>query len=294
MFGVVPRVVWSKVAPPDERGRIELAHNCLLLTRADQAQTKVLIEVGSGDKFDEKTRDIFGLAADRTIREVLLEASVRPEDIRDVIVSHLHFDHAGGLTRRVRDGESPDWSDSQISVKYTFPHAKIHVQRREFEDALANKSVMTRTYLRENLAPLRDHGVHLLESPPPFAAGYVAQRDEKPRAPLVERFTEVVPGIFAFLVPGHTWGQHALLFTDDRGQTVVFTPDVMPSANHVGAAYNMAYDVEPYLSTITRGWFLEEASKNDWLLVIDHEPGNPRVRVRGDGKGWYRLERAEP
>jgi glyoxylase-like metal-dependent hydrolase (beta-lactamase superfamily II) len=294
MFGVVPRVIWSKLMPADERGRIELAHNCLLLTRVDRPQTKVLIEVGSGDKFDAKTRDIFGLT-DRSIREALIEAGVQPEEISDVIVSHLHFDHAGGLTRRVQPGERPDWAAAGpegpgFEVKFTFANATIHAQGREFEDALHNKSVMTRTYLRENLEPLRERGVRLIECSPPFPEAHVPQRDGKPRAPLVDRFTEVLSGIFAFLVPGHTWGQHALLFVDDRGQTVVFTPDIMPTAQHVGAAYNMAYDVEPYISTVTRGWFLDEAARNDWLLVIDHEPGDPRRRVRPDQRGgWFSL-----
>ena len=294
MFGVVPRVIWSRMIDSDERGRIEVAHNCLLLTRIDQPQTKVLIETGSGDKLDAKTRDIFGLAPDRSIREAITEAGVKPDEIRHAIVSHLHFDHAGGLTRRVQPGEVPDWTSPSpegqaFGVKFTFPNATIHVQKCEYEDAIANKSVMTRTYLRENLEPLRHAGLRLIESSPPFPPGQVPSRGEKPRVPLVDRFTEVIPGIFAFIVPGHTWGQHALLFTDDRGQTVVFTPDVMPTIHHLGAAYNMAYDVEPYVSTITRGWFLDEAARNNWLLVLDHEPSDPCRRVRPDGKGWYRL-----
>ena len=90
-------------------------------------------------------------------------------------------------------------------------------------------------------------------------------------------------------MPGHTWGQQAILFTDERGRTVVFTPDVMPTVNHVGAAYSLAYDVEPYTTMITKRWFLAEAAERDWLLILDHEPGNPCMRVRPDGKGWYVL-----
>ena len=101
--------------------------------------------------------------------------------------------------------------------------------------------------------------------------------------------TEVVPGIHVLLTPGHTWGQQAVLFTDASGRRVVFTPDVMPTAWHVGAAYNLAYDVEPYTSMITRRWFLQAAHEHDWHLVLDHEPGNPCQRVEPDGKGWFRL-----
>lgn len=277
MFGVVPRVLWSKAAKPDDRGRIELAHNCLLLTRVDQPSVKVVIELGSGDKFDAKARDIFGLS-EFTIVDALREANVAPQDVSHVIVSHLHFDHAGGVTRK----------SSPSDIELTFPNAPVHVQAREWRDANANNSVMSRTYLRENLDPIRDR-VKLLDAPLPFEPGHIPAKGESPRAPLVDRLAEIVPGIFGFIVAGHTWGQQAILFTDDRGRTIVFTPDVLPTANHVGAAYNMAYDVEPYVSTVCRRWFLHEAVVNDWTLVLDHEPGEPVRKVEPDGKGWFRL-----
>jgi glyoxylase-like metal-dependent hydrolase (beta-lactamase superfamily II) len=100
----------------------------------------------------------------------------------------------------------------------------------------------------------------------------------------------VLPGIRTFLVPGHTWGQQAVLFTDEAGRTVVFTPDLLPTVHHVGAAYSLAYDVEPYTTMLTKRWFLAEAERRDWLLVLDHEPDTPCVRVRADGRGWWRLE----
>src|SRR5262245_46580908 len=274
MFGVVPRVVWSKLFPPDDQHRIKLAHNCLLLQNNSQ---NILIETGSGDKLDPKMREIFGIE-DYYIHNAVVDAGVRCEDILHVIVSHLHFDHAGGLTRR--DGAS--------GLKLTFPNARVIAQRREWDDALANRSVMTRTYYRENLDPIRDR-IQRVDSPQPFEPGQVIDRDELPTRSIEQRLTNVLPGIDVFLVPGHTWGQQAIKFTDDRGRTVVFTPDVMPTVHHVGAAYNLAYDVEPYMSTLTRHWFLLEAARRDWLLVLDHEPGNPLVRVREDGKGWFHL-----
>jgi hypothetical protein len=108
-------------------------------------------------------------------------------------------------------------------------------------------------------------------------------------APVALRETPIAPGISVFLTPGHNWGQQAVKFTDTAGRTVVFTPDVMPTVNHVGAAYSLGYDVEPYTSMVTRRWLLEEAARGDWLLVLDHEPGNPCVRVRENGKGWFEL-----
>jgi glyoxylase-like metal-dependent hydrolase (beta-lactamase superfamily II) len=147
---------------------------------------------------------------------------------------------------------------------------------------------MTRTYYPDHLEPIREQ-IRTIDSPLPFAPGQVPSRDESPVNSVRDRMTEVLPGIFVFLVPGHTWGQQAILFIDNRGGTVVFTPDVMPTIHHAGAAYSLAYDVEPYTSMITRRWFLDEAAKNDWVLVLDHEPANPLQRVRPDGKGWYKL-----
>ena len=289
MFGVIPKVVWNRAAPCDEKNRITVSHNCLLLTPDSDKAGKVLIESGSGDKFDEKNRAIFGLT-DRTVETAVIEAGVQPEAVEHAIVTHLHFDHAGGLTRLARAGEPPDWTspDGAMKVKLTFPRATVHAQKREWDDAIANTAVMTRTYFRENLEPLRDV-MRTIESPRLFAMDRTPLRDELPRTRVAQRETEVIPGIRVFLVPGHTWGQQAIKFTDDRGRTVVFTPDVMPTVNHVGAAYNLGYDVEPYTSMISRHWFLSEAAANDWLLVLDHEAGNPCVRVRADDKGWFKL-----
>jgi glyoxylase-like metal-dependent hydrolase (beta-lactamase superfamily II) len=280
MFGIVPPAIWRRTASCDERGRIELAQNCLLLKPADGRGDPLLIETGSGDKFDAKHRDIYGLT-DRCIIDALREVDCRCEDIKHVIVTHLHFDHAGGLTRRPRDGES-------AGPRLTFPNADVHVQRREWEDALMNRSVMTRTYLPENLEPIRGQ-LRLGDSPPPYPPGHLPQKTELPNSPLRDRMTEILPSIRVFNVPGHTWGSQAVTFTDNQNRTVVYTPDLIPTAGHVGPAYNMAYDVEPFISTVTRRWFLEEALKNDWLLVLDHEPGEPRRRARRDENDWYRL-----
>src|SRR6185295_11363315 len=168
-------------------------------------------------------------------------------------------------------GESP--------VKRTFPNARVYSQARELSDALANRSVMTRTYFKDHLEPVREQ-MALVDSARPFVTGYTPDRNEMPALPVELRLTPVVPGINVFLVPGHTWGQQATMFKDTKGRTVVFTPDVMPTAAHLGAAYSLSYDVEPYTSMISRHWFLSEAADRNWLLVLDHEPGNPVRRVR--------------
>lgn len=290
MFGLVPRSVWSRSVPTDDRGRITVQHNCLLLT-PEKGGDAVLIETGTGDKLDAKSRDIFALE-DRTIETALREAGSDPEAVKTVFVSHLHFDHAGGLTRLARAGEIPEWtgpgSAGEVSVVRTFPNARVVVQAREWSDALANRSVMTRTYFRDHLEPIRSH-LRLVDSPRPFVTGYTPDRDERPGAPLCVRTTEAHPGVRVFLAPGHTWGQQGVMFEDVMGRTVVFVPDCMPTVAHAGAAYSLGYDVEPYTSMVTRGWLLAEAAAGQFVLVLDHEPTSPIVRVRENGKGWYDL-----
>lgn len=275
-----------------------MQHNCLLLERSGPGEGPklVLIETGTGDKMDPKSRDLFELE-NRSILDALHEADCRPEDIGAVAVSHLHFDHAGGLTRLTKPGEKPDWvgpgsGGQEHGVKLTFPNAAVYAQAREWDDALANRSVMTRTYFRDHLEPIRGR-IRTVESAPPFAPGAIVNRDAAPALSLEKRETEIVPGVSVFLVPGHTWGQQAVKFTDEKGQTVVFTPDVMPTVQHVGAAYSLGYDVEPYTSMVTRRWFLEEAARGGWTLVLDHEPGEARQRVKRNGKGWYELAAAD-
>ncbi len=340
MFGVVPRVVWTRAIVADDKNRIELAHNCLLLERTvpksvpevaanaeserdndpstEQAAPisarvpvpqKIIIETGTGDKLDDKMVSIFGLDG-TTVESALIDAGHTPAHIDMVVVTHLHFDHAGGLTRRCRTGEKPDWSADEstpvasptaaAAVKLTFPNATIHTQLREWNDAIANTSVMTLTYYRDHLDPLLiplvDGRERLIrhDSPRPFHTGYSPKRGELPKVPISYRETEIAPGLTVFLAPGHTWGQQAVKFTDEKNRTIVFVPDVMPSVYHLGAAYSLAYDVEPYTSMITRHWLLEEAVRNDWLLFLDHEPGNPLQRVSRSKKGWYDLTPVEP
>jgi glyoxylase-like metal-dependent hydrolase (beta-lactamase superfamily II) len=330
MFGLIPRTVWSKSVPTDDRGRITVQHNCILLERvledsipplATSAPSSApssdgpdpapslgggakfaLIEVGTGDKLDDASRELFDMEP-RTILTALAEVGRRPEDIGAVVVSHLHFDHAGGLTRLALPHETPDWvgpaggmakARPDHGVKLSFPYAVVFCQQREWDDALANRSVMTRTYFRDHLEPLASR-TFLIDSPPPFALDYIPGRDELPFSSLPYRETYLpgLPGVSVFRVPGHTWGQQAVKFFDEHGRAVVFTPDVMPTASHLGAAYNLGYDVEPYTSMVSRHWLLDEAAARHWVLVLDHEPGHPCFRVERNGKGWFNL-RPEP
>lgn len=253
MFGLTPRPLWERLVTPDDRHRIPLQQNCLLLEREGSL---VLIEAGIGDKLSDKLRAIYDQER-RTVADAIREVGRDPAEVRAVIVTHLHFDHAGGLTRV---------GDAGAAVP-TFPNAEVVVQRQEWADALANKSTMHSTYLRDHLDPIAD------------------------RVRLIDGEAEALPGIKVWPMPGHTWGQQAVRFTDDAGRTVVFPGDVMPTIHHAGPATQMAYDMLPYENMLQKRALLERAHAEGWLIVLDHEPGDPAVRAEPnpDRPGQHRL-----
>ena len=253
MFGVVPQVLWQKLVTPDAKNRIPLACHCLLLERGGQ---RVLVECGYGDKFTEKERAIFALE-DITIKTALAEHKIPVESITTVLLSHLHFDHAAGISSLAPDG----------SLVSSFPGAEIVVQRQEWEDARAGRSTMSKTYLQSTLEPI---------------AGQVR---------LIEGEATLLEDIRLRPRPGHTWGLQSIEFDDPQG-TICFPSDVMPTRNHVGPAYSMGYDMLPWDNMRTKQALLEEAAEGDWRLVLYHEPQTPCCRVeRSDGA--YRLVDAE-
>lgn len=257
MFGIIPSAVWKKWCTPDAANRMPLQTNSLLLERDGRL---VVVEVGIGDKFNEKERTIYALE-DRAIQDALHEVGCDPKDVDAVIVTHLHFDHAGGLTRR-----DPGGSDTPV---LTFPNAEIIVQRREWEDAIANRSTMHKTYLKEHLTP------------------EVAER-----VTLVDGEDEVLPGVHVIPTPGHTWGQQAVRIDAGNQGEIVFVPDVMPTRWHARPSSCMAYDVEAWTSQQERAKLLRAAAEKGWKLVLDHEHAHPvfTAHINAERPGEYTLE----
>ncbi len=246
MFGIIPKPLWSHLTDSDDENRILLQTNCLLLE--SETGEKIIIETGYGDKMAAKDRQIFDMQ-DRCLTDALAEIDVDPAEISAVVLTHLHFDHAGGATRLGKNDESIP----------TFPNAKVYAQQTEWDDALANKSTMTKTYLRENFEPLADRMV------------------------LLDGECEPLPGIQVGPMPGHTWGQQMIRFRDEQG-VVAFAGDVMPTAAHVGLAYNMAYDVLPYTNIQSKRGYLQQACEEGWRVIPPHEPGEPIRRVEKHAK----------
>ena len=254
MFGIIPKPLWQRGTPADEQNRIELACNCLLVEWQGESARRVIIETGHGDKYGEKERGFFDIDPSRWLLSGLRAAGVDPATITDVVVTHLHFDHAGGLTVE-RDGR----------VVSVFPNARVHVQRAEYEDARAGRGTMKTTYREENLQPI----------------------DEADAWALHDGEVECVPGVYSLPAPGHTRGHQAVLVRGTQ-RTAVFPGDLMPTAAHVGAPYNMAYDLFPLDNTQSKNRLLKRAADEDWLIFIDHEVHTPVMRAAAE-KQWYRL-----
>jgi glyoxylase-like metal-dependent hydrolase (beta-lactamase superfamily II) len=254
MFGIIPKALWSRMTPADGQNRIQLACNCLLVEWAHETARRVIVETGHGPKYGEKEQRIFAIDPARWLLPTLEKLAVDPDTISDVVVSHLHFDHAGGLTFE-RDGR----------LVPTFPNAKVHVQRQEYDDARAGYGTMTQTYREESYRPL----------------------DESDAWNLLDGEMPIVAGIRALPTPGHTRG-HQSVIIEGRDRGAIFTGDLMPTRHHVGAPYNMAYDLFPLENRESKRKMLRLCAERDWLLAIDHDPATPFVRAVSDGN-YYAL-----
>lgn len=254
MFGIIPKPLWQRSTPADEKNRIQLACNCLLVEWAGETNRRAIIETGHGGKYDAKEQGFFAIDASRWLIHGLRDAGVDPESITDVIVTHLHFDHAGGLTRE-REGQ----------LLPTFPNARVHVQKAEHDDARAAFGIMKTTYREENFTPIDQAGAWRL----------------------LEGEEEILPGVRPLPTPGHTRGHHSIII-QGADRAVVFPGDVMPTAAHVREPYNMAYDLFPLDNHASKNKYLKRAAEEDWLIFIDHEPHTPVMRAIAD-KNWYRL-----
>ena len=247
MFGVVPRVLWTRKVQPDERNRIPLAMRCLLVEHPDGL---VLIDNGLGNKEDAKFLDIFGvenqgLEGATQLEDALATVGFLPRDVRWMINTHLHFDHAGGNTTMDPDLED----DPRRHVRPTFPNATYVVQKGDLELGQHRNERTRASYLSHNYDPVT-------------AAG---------RWRLLEGDAEILPGISVRLTPGHVPFHQAVL-VKDRGETAVFFADVIPTVAHLPLPWIMGYDLEPLRTLESKRRLLADAVAGGWRLVFEHDP----------------------
>ena len=260
MFGVVPRTLWKSQIEPDDRNRIPLAMRCVLVEHGDGL---VLIDTALGNKENSKFLDIYGvenqgLEGATQLEDALASAGFLPRDVRWVINTHLHFDHAGGNTTMDPELEN----DPRRHVRPTFPNATYVVQRGELEFARHTNERTRASYLPHNFEPIA-------------AAN---------RWQLLDGDQEVIPGISVRLTPGHVPFHQAVLL-QDRGETALFVGDLFPTVSHLPLPWIMGYDLEPLRTLESKRSILSEAVAGGWRLIFEHDARVVMGRPVREGKG---------
>lgn len=250
MFGIVPWVFWSKTNPPDDRQRIDLAARCWLIKGGGRV---ILVDDGNGSKWNEKLKDIYKL--DNTVSDLfssLKKHQVSPEDVTDVILTHLHFDHAGGSTI-LKDG---------VLVP-SFPHARYYVQKKHWELSQKPTDKDRGSFMNDDFMPLMEH--HVLE--------------------LVDGEFEIFPGIDLIVCNGHTSAQQLPKISDGK-TTMLFCCDLIPTASHVPFPYIMGYDVRPLVTLEEKKKILPRACEEKWILFLEHDPITEAITLKSTAKGF--------
>ena len=236
LFGVVPKALWSRRMPADEKNQVPQHTNCLLVQTGVRT---ILIDTG------------YCAEAGEPLDRSLSAMDIPFDQIDTVILTHLHFDHAGGATRFDEDGQ----------LQPVFPNAEFVVQRREWVEATAGFPELRRVYPQENLLPLKESG----------------------QLRLVDGDTEIVPGIHAIVTGGHTVG-HQVLLIENAGESAIYLADLCPTAHHLPTSWGMAYDVDMLQLRRKKpevlGWVVE----NDGLALFDHDPEIAAAKLERDKK----------
>ncbi|MEO6527886.1 MAG: MBL fold metallo-hydrolase [Gemmatimonadaceae bacterium] len=263
MFGVVPKNLWERKIPADAKNRIPLGMRCLLVEHPDGL---VLIDTGAGDKENEKFHAIYGMenaplgtTGPTQLESALAEAGFSAPDVTLVINTHLHFDHAGGNTRRGLDG----------TPEVSFPNARYVARRGEWDWAHHTNERTSASYFAHNYDPVQ-------------AAG---------RLELVDGDRELLPGISLRHTPGHT-PHHQGILIESGADRLFYLADLAPTTAHVPLPWIMGYDVEPLVTLETKRRIWTEAADEDWTVMFEHDATTGFGRIVRDGKGF--VCHAEP
>lgn len=245
MFGTVPKVLWEKTNPPDDKNRIPMEARALLLKSKDK---NILIDTGNGgdfiakygEKLGGKFAQMYGVNTEGpSLYKSLAQHGLQPTDITHVILTHLHFDHAGGATTEKNNQLVP-----------TFANAQYFIQKKNLETALKPNIREKASYFAANFEPLKNAGV----------------------LNILEGETEsLLPGISVFVSDGHTQGQQIVKISDGA-TTLVYCADLVPTSSHVRLAWIMGYDLDPLKLISEKTNLLSQAADNNWYLFFEHDP----------------------
>jgi glyoxylase-like metal-dependent hydrolase (beta-lactamase superfamily II) len=242
MFGVVPKTLWEKKAPADERNRIRLAANSLLVRAGGKT---ILIETGNGTKWEPKLRNIYGIQDGDPLQDSLRHTGVAPEEMDLVINTHLHFDHCGGNTRHVDGRDVP-----------AFPNARYVVQRAELEHAMNPNERDRASYFEDRFVPVQKSG----------------------QWQLVEGDEEIVPGISVVRIPGHNADIQAVKISGS-GRAVLYVADMLPTRHHLPLAWMPGYDLYPLQTLEIKRKRIAEIVQHGWVVAFGHDPDVPAATL---------------
>lgn len=251
MFGVVPRMMWHKGNPPDEKNRILMSLNTMLLIRNGRL---ILIDSGVGNKFSEKYQEIYEIDYSKhSLISSLAQHNVQPEDVTDVILTHLHFDHVGGTT----------CYDDTGYLKFQFPNATHYVQKRQLEWALEGFPKDQASYLPENIDPLvQSKKLIILDGP---------------QSPFED--------IQIILSDGHTVAQQ-LILVSGQNEKILHAADLVPLSAHIPIPWVMAYDLFPVTTIREKKDLLKKAADKEWFIFFEHDSRVPCGMVEEGEKGF--------
>lgn len=243
MFGIIPKPLWEKTNPADDQNRIRLATRLLLLQSENR---NILIDTGLGDKWVDKLKSFYQIEKVELLKSDLVAKNLSFSDITDVILTHLHFDHAGGATL-LNNGK----------LEPAFPNAKYYVQKKNFEWAKNPTERDKGSYLQENFNILIEEGVLNFNNE-------ITQFDDE---------IELIP------IDGHTIHQQLVKISDGTN-TVLYCADLFPTASHIPLPYIMGYDLQPLVTLEEKRKFLKKALEEDWKLFLEHDPFHSFVTVK--------------
>lgn len=256
MFGVVPKTLWSRYIDVDDKNRIPMAMRCLLI-ESEKTGKVYLVDTGSGTKFDEKFEDIYQLNYNHSDLLSSLDAhGFAPEDITDIIFSHLHFDHCGGTTYYDEDG----------NIQHTFANATYHVTKDHLETATHPNAREKASFLKDNIQPITNWE----------------------NLNVVEENHQYEKGLEAIPVNGHTISQQ-LPKISGGGKSVVFMADLLPTHVHLPLPWVMGYDMYPVKTLGEKEQFLDRAVDEGWYLFLEHDAQEEVVTAKKEN-GKYSVK----
>lgn len=254
MFGVVPKSIWNKTNPADENNLIDIAARCMLIENGSRL---ILIDTGMGNKQSDKFFGYYSLWGSHSLDKSLQEKGFHRDDVTDVFMTHLHFDHCGG---------SVNWNKDKTGYEVAFKNAKFWSNESHWQWATQPNAREKASFLHENIIPMQESGqLHFVQKP---------NGD----------FGTCDLGFDILFVDGHTEKQ-MLPHIKYQGKTIVFCADLLPTAGHVPLPYVMGYDTRPLLTLPEKEKFLKTAADNNFYLWLEHDAHNPIITVEQTEKG---------